>query len=242
MYTVKRIDNTFETLVNGLPYHVGADDLLYADLAERYASLPAGMADVDGVVTEDNRGTPGWLNGEMFTMEDFGPLPQGFSETPPDAYLREEETRQAKVTATRILTAYMQRQAVQTAEFTPAEFGVFAKAGLFDEWLPNTLYEAGKRIAYEGTVYAVQQAHTSQAHQPPGSNGMLAVYRPISVDPGTGVEPDGSLANPYAYTHGMDVRNGKYYTFNGRTYLAKADMIPCIWDPGTPGVWQWELV
>lgn len=40
----------------------------------------------------------------------------------------------------------------------------------------------------------------------------------------------------------MDVYTGKYYTFQGKLYRAKADMIPCIWEPGTPGLWQWELV
>ena len=40
----------------------------------------------------------------------------------------------------------------------------------------------------------------------------------------------------------MDVSNGKYYTFESTLYLAKADMKPCVWNPGTPGLWQWEVV
>lgn len=91
-------------------------------------------------------------------------------------------------------------------------------------------------------VYEVQQPVTAQAHQPPDAVGMSAIYRPLSVDPETGAEPDGDRNNPYAYLAGMDVRSGKYYTFEGKLYLAKADLIPCVWAPGTPGLWQWELV
>ena len=62
------------------------------------------------------------------------------------------------------------------------------------------------------------------------------------VDAETGHEPDGSLENPFAYLSGMDVSTGKYYTFEGKLYLAKADMKPCVWPPNSPGLWQWSLV
>ena len=29
---------------------------------------------------------------------------------------------------------------------------------------------------------------------------------------------------------------------NGLLLTDKADMIPCVWPPGTPGLWQWERV
>ena len=32
------------------------------------------------------------------------------------------------------------------------------------------------------------------------------------------------------------------YSYNGVVYLCKADMKPCVWAPGTAGVWQWEAV
>lgn len=83
MYVAKRKDGTFETLVNGYPYHAIAGDPLFPSLAEQYADLAPGHADVDGVVMQDNRGRTGWLNGELFAMTAFGPLPEGFSDTPP---------------------------------------------------------------------------------------------------------------------------------------------------------------
>ena len=74
------------------------------------------------------------------------------------------------------------------------------------------------------------------------ATGMLAVYRPLSVDPETGEEPNGSQEHPYAFIYGMDVHSGKYYSYNNHLYLAKSDMMPCVWPPDTEGLWQWELV
>ena len=38
----------------------------------------------------------------------------------------------------------------------------------------------------------------------------------------------------------MDVKNGRYYSYEGKLWLAKADMPACVWVPGTAGLWQWE--
>ena len=156
--------------------------------------------------------------------------------------LKAQAAIEAAAESAAILTAKMQRQLVQAEDFTPAEFATFARAGLFPVWTAGESYVTGDRLVHEGVVYEVQQPVTAQAHQPPGSAGMLAIYRPISADPDTGEEPDGSRDNPYSFIHGMDVSTGKYYTFEGKLYLAKADMKPCVWNPGTAGLWQWELV
>ena len=156
--------------------------------------------------------------------------------------LKAQAAIEAAAESAAILTAKMQRQLVQAEDCTPAEFATFARAGLFPVWTTGETYVTGDRLVHEGVVYEVQQPVTAQAHQPPGSAGMLANYRPISADPDTGEEPDGSRDNPYSFIHGMDVSTGKYYTFEGKLYLAKADMKPCVWNPGTAGLWQWELV
>ncbi len=194
---------------------------------------------------EDHRGKSGYVNGQPCEVKDFGPLPEGWSDAPPPP--TPEETAQTEYYAalsesSAILTARAQRQLVQAEAFTATEFAVFAKAGLFPVWAPGAQYLAGNRIAHEGVVYEVKQPVTAQEHQPPGSTGMLAVYRPLSVDAESGEEPDGGLENPYAFIYGMDVFNGKYYSFESAKYLAKADMLPCVWNPGTAGLWQWELV
>lgn len=111
-----------------------------------------------------------------------------------------------------------------------------ALAPVCPEWAAGTHYEAGEIVNHEGQAYRVVQSVDSLEHQPPGAEGMLAIYRPLNT------ENAGTVDDPIPYVYGMDVYNGKYYSFNGKTYLAKADMQPCVWDPGTPGLWQWELV
>lgn len=104
------------------------------------------------------------------------------------------------------------------------------------EWQAGTHYEAGEVLNHEGQAYRVVQAVDSLEHQPPGAEGMLAIYRPLVQGHA------GTLKDPIPWVSGMDVDQGKYYSFSGKTYLAKADMKPCVWAPGTAGLWQWELV
>ena len=77
-------------------------------------------------------------------------------------------------------------------------------------------------------MYEAVQTVTAQAHQTPSGAGMLAVYRPLSLNPETGQAPDGSLEQPLVFIYGMDVRSGSYYSYNDVISLAKTDMIPCV--------------
>ena len=95
---------------------------------------------------------------------------------------------------------------------------------------------AGVCLTHKGQTYRVVQAVTPIESQPPGGSGMLAIYRPIDR------EHAGGLADPIPWVYGMDCYSGKYYSYEGNTYLCKADMIPCVWAPGTAGLWQWEAV
>lgn len=50
---------------------------------------------------ENNKGREGYLNGQPYTVEDYGPLPEGFSETPPEpdpSGTEAPETRQSALT------------------------------------------------------------------------------------------------------------------------------------------------
>lgn len=152
----------------------------------------------------------------------------------------EEQAQQTRAEAQNIVLTKMMSAAVQTMSLSAEETMTVAHAGFFPTWEADTLYTAGTRLYYEGTVYNVEQEVTSQAHQPPNAEGMLAIYRPIAADATTGEENAGTLEDPIPYTNGMNVYSGEYYSFNGTVYLAKADLIPCVWDPGTAGLWQWE--
>lgn len=87
-----------------------------------------------------------------------------------------------------------------------------------------------------GVLYRVVQPVTPQEHQPPHGKGMLAIYRPIDTAH-TGTQED-----PVPFVYGMDTEQGKYYSFEGKTYLCNLTMTPCVWAPGTPGLWQWSEV
>lgn len=108
-------------------------------------------------------------------------------------------------------------------------------APICPDWKAGQHYEALEIVNHEGQPYRVIQSVDSLEHQPPGSEGMLAIYRPIDPAPGT-------LEEPKKFYYGMDVTEGLYYTSEGKTYLAKADMSACVYTPGSEGVWQWELV
>lgn len=111
---------------------------------------------------------------------------------------------------------------------------------LFLPW--EEALEAGTELAANvvindgGQLYRVVQAVTPQEGQAPHDDGMLAVYRPIDV------EHAGTLEDPISFVSGMDTAEGKYYSYNGKTYLCKSDMKPCVWPPDTAGLWQWEEV
>lgn len=106
----------------------------------------------------------------------------------------------------------------------------------------SELLERGEKIkqgAYlmkDGQCYRAMQDVTPIESQPPGADGMLAVYRPIDK------EHAGTLEDPIPWVNGMDCFKDKYYSNEGKVYLCKQDMTPCVWAPGTEGVWQWEVV
>lgn len=105
---------------------------------------------------------------------------------------------------------------------------------MYPEWKPDTAYTEGERIRYGDTLYRIAQPSvTAIESQPPDADGMLAVYRPI-VPLCSGTRDD-----PIPFVSGMDVNRNLYYSYGGVVYLAKADMIPCVWAPDS-GIWQWE--
>ena len=154
----------------------------------------------------------------------------------------EQLEAEAHYLADAIINTYLRATILQSASFTTTEYNTLASAHCFEAWQTGTSYTAGQRIEHNGVVYEVVQDVTAIETQPPDATGMLAVYRPLSVDPSTGEEPDGTKENPYAYIEGMDVHEGSYYTYEDKLYLAKTDMLPCVWAPGTAGLWQWEEV
>lgn len=130
---------------------------------------------------------------------------------------------------------------VQAATDVPDETAL-EMPDLFRTW--EEALAAGTTLAQNsivndgGTLYRVVSAGgvIPQAHQPPHGEGMLAVYRPIDTTHA------GTLEDPIPWVYGMDCTEGLYYSHNATVYLCKANMTPCVWAPGTAGLWQWEAV
>lgn len=130
---------------------------------------------------------------------------------------------------------------VQAAVDVPDETAL-EMPDLFKTW--EEVLAAGQKVAQNaiindgGTLYRVVAAGgvLPQEHQPPHGEGMLAVYRPIDT------AHAGTLEDPIPWAYGMDCTEGLYYSYNATVYLCKANMTPCVWAPGTAGLWQWEAV
>ena len=217
MPIIKRtIDNSYVIDKNGLPYHIPNE----GEFADEWAEINAyAEAHPDEVILE----------------EPYVPTEEELAEAEKQAAIRQSNA---------LLEAKSHANLVQTASFTAAEFSLLAKAELFPVWTAGETYPQGRRIQHEGIVYEVVAADgvTAEAHQPPNGEGMLAVYRPLSTDPETGETPTGTQDDPIPYLDGMDVEEGKYYSYNGKLYKANLNMPACVWTPDTAGLWQWTEV
>ena len=88
---------------------------------------------------------------------------------------------------------------------------------LFEEWQSGVTYAVGDRRQYDGKLYKVRQAHTSQAQYTPDITP--ALYELIDV------EHKGTIDDPIPFDLGMAIENGKYYTQNNVKYLCIRDSI-----------------
>lgn len=129
----------------------------------------------------------------------------------------------------------MQVRAAALAIPAADDVAAFTLAPLCKMWAANTHYDALEIVNHEGRPYRVIQAVDALEHQAPGTEGMLAIYRPIDASAGT-------KEDPKTFFYGMDVENGLYYRYQDVLYIAKADMPACVYYPGSEGVWQWEVV
>lgn len=98
--------------------------------------------------------------------------------------------------------------------------------------------QPGVCLVHNGQTYRQVQSGpvTPIESRPPGGERMLAVYRPIDR------KHAGTPSDPIPWVSGMDCKEGKYYSYEGKTYLCKSDMLPCVWPPDTPDMWQWEVI
>lgn len=86
----------------------------------------------------------------------------------------------------------------------------------YPEWTAGTAYAVGDRLVYNGDLYKVLQAHTSQDTWLPGA-GTESLYTRIDE------QHDGTKYDPIPYSGNMALEAGKYYIQSGKTYLCNRD-------------------
>lgn len=90
----------------------------------------------------------------------------------------------------------------------------------YPEWAAGQSYTVGYKITYNGELYKVLQAHTSQEAWKPGT-GTESLYARIDE------QHDGSKYDPIPYSGNMALVAGTYYSQGGVVYH-------CTRDTGNP--------
>lgn len=110
------------------------------------------------------------------------------------------------------------RQQINT--LTVDDATAYRMKDFYPEWVAGQAYTVGYKVTYQGDLYKVIQAHTSQDSWLPGA-GTESLYERIDE------QHDGSKYDPIPYSGNMALETGKYYSQSGVTYK-------CTRDTGNP--------
>lgn len=130
----------------------------------------------------------------------------------------------------RELRALIEKAMTVTTSLTEEE--AIAATCMYPHWSGDGVaYAKGQRVQYDGTLYTVLQAHTSQAGWTP--TGAVSLFAKVLIpDPSVVPEweqPDST--NPYM--------KGDKVKHNGKTWVSLVDNN--VWEPGVAGtaaLWQ----
>ena len=130
----------------------------------------------------------------------------------------------------RELRALIEKAMTETASLTEAEAG--SATCLYPKWNGNGVaYAKGQRVQYDGVLYTVLQAHTSQAGWTPTAAPPLFA-KVLIPDPSVVPEwEQPGSTNPYM--------KGDQVKHNGKTWVSLIDNN--VWEPGVTGtaaLWQ----
>ena len=113
--------------------------------------------------------------------------------------------------------AYKIVDAIKNLRATLTDEMALEYIALYPDWEIGKNLSVGDRIEYEGKLYKVVQAHTTQESWTP--NLVPSLFEPIDV------VNEGTLANPIIAAAGMCYFKDKYYLdeTNGKIYLCIRD-------------------
>ena len=131
-----------------------------------------------------------------------------------DAAARAETEEKRRPLSLGEVQEMMVRQQINTLSVDDAT--ALRMVAYYPEWTAGTAYAAGDRLVYNGDLYKVLQAHTSQGTWLPGT-GTESLYTRIDE------QHDGTKYDPIPYSGNMALEAGKYYIQSGKTYLCNRD-------------------
>lgn len=92
----------------------------------------------------------------------------------------------------------------------------------YPEWAENTTYPVGHKVQYNGKLWKVIQAHTSQTGWEPENAA--------SLWEGIDETHDGTLYDPIPYDGNMALVAGLYYVQDGKVYLCNRDTVNPVYN------------
>lgn len=130
----------------------------------------------------------------------------------------------------RVIRQLIEKAMTETTALTDAE--ALDAVCMFPKWSGDAVeYTAGQRVQYDGTLYTVLQAHTSQAGWKPTAAPSLFA-KVLIPDPSVVPEwEQPGSTNPYM--------KGDKVKHNGKTWVSLVDNN--VWEPGVTGtaaLWQ----
>lgn len=131
-----------------------------------------------------------------------------------DAAVRAEAEEKRRPLSLGEVQEMMVRQQINTLDVDDAT--ALRMVAYYPEWTAGAAYVVGDRLVYNGVLYKVLQAHTSQETWLPGT-GTESLYARIDE------QHDGTKYDPIPYDGNMALEAGKYYSQNGKTYLCNRD-------------------
>lgn len=109
-------------------------------------------------------------------------------------------------------------KAAQSLEDADAVQAVY----LYDEWKPDTAYDAGYKLRRNGKVWRTIQVHTSQTGWEPEM--APALFEEINETHA------GTKDDPIPYAGNMALESGLYYSQDGVTYLCTRDTVNPVYN------------
>lgn len=119
--------------------------------------------------------------------------------------------------------AYKLREMIVKASVSLPDEDALEAVELFPAWEADTEYSVDVRLRYDGKLYRVVQAHTSQADWTPDITP--ALYAEVAL-PGDGETPE----HPISYNNNMALEQGKYYAQNGVVYVCIRDTVNPVYN------------